>query len=87
MGQLQDKQAQTIDRLEKYRKYQATITLNGVESFAHNLMVKAKLMELGFTNVTVEGTGCTRIATGVWSRDAQSIINLTSSRVSEIKAL
>jgi hypothetical protein len=85
MGQPQER-ARAIDRLEKFRKYQATISLSGLETFAHNLMVQAKLMEAGFTNVYVHGTGSTRIATGVWSRESQPIVNMPS-QVSDVKEL
>lgn len=86
MGPLHVRQAQAIDRLEKYRKYQATITLSGLEAFAHNLMLRAKLMDAGFSNVIVEGTGSTRTATGVWSRESQPIVSMPP-QVSDIKEL
>lgn len=86
MGPLHAKPAQAINHLEKYRKYQATITLSGLEAFAHNLMLREKLMDAGFSNVIVEGTGSTRTVTGVWSRESQPILNLPS-QVSDIKEL
>lgn len=86
MARLLDKPALIIKNLEKYRKYQATISLNGLETFVHNVMVREKLMQAGFTNVTVEGSGATRKATGVWSRESQPITDMPS-KISDIKEL
>jgi hypothetical protein len=76
----------TITALEKYRKYQATITLSGLEVFVHNLMVREKIMNAGFSNVVVEGTGDTRLVTGVWSRDRLPLSELPR-QISDIKEL
>lgn len=77
----------TIDRLEKYKKYEATILLSGLETFAHNILIREKLMQAGFSNVIVAGSGSVRTATGVWSRETQPIAGKIPSQVSDIKVL
>jgi subtilisin family serine protease len=47
--------------------YRATITLNGIEQFASNGMIADKMTQYGFANVTVTGSGATRIAEGLWT--------------------
>lgn len=58
--------------VEKGKRYKATITLGMLQSFATNEMVADKLKETGFTDVSVTGSGKTRIAIGVWDRDTVS---------------
>lgn len=52
--------------VEKNCHYEADIQLTGVQGFATNDMVAAKLKEVGFTNVIVKGFGTNRKATGFW---------------------
>jgi len=58
--------------VEKGKRYKATITLGMLQSVASNEMVADKLRETGFADVTVTGSGRTRIATGLWARDTVS---------------
>jgi hypothetical protein len=46
--------------------YRATLTLSLFEQFAGNDIVASKFASAGFTNVTVTGSGSTRIAQGFW---------------------
>lgn len=55
--------------LEKNAKYQATISLNFIEQIADNNFIAKKLIDEGFTNVTVTGSGAQREVTGVWSKE------------------
>jgi hypothetical protein len=47
----------------------ARISLSGLNRFATNVMVAAKLEDAGFTNVEVEGSGGIRLAIGYWPLD------------------
>lgn len=55
--------------VEKNCNYEAAIQLSGVQAFATNDMVAAKLKEVGFINVQVHGYGTKRKATGHWPRE------------------
>ena len=57
-------------KLIQGQKYQATITLSGLEAFAPNDMVAIKLKDAGFKDVVVTGTSKTRTATGVWGKES-----------------
>lgn len=48
------------------RRYRATVVLNGFEQFASNSVIADKLMQVGFTNVDVTGSGGARQAEGTW---------------------
>jgi hypothetical protein len=52
--------------VEKGKRYKARITLGFVQRLATNEMVAGKFMEVGFTNVVVNGSGGERHATGLW---------------------
>lgn len=58
--------------VEKGKHYQATITLGMLQSMASNETVADKLREVGFTDVSVTGSGRMRIATGLWPGDTVS---------------
>lgn len=49
------------------RRYRATVLLRGLEQFAGNNHVAARLSELGFVDVMVTGSGSRRSAEAVWS--------------------
>lgn len=49
------------------KRYRATITLGGMERWASNEMIAAKLREAGFAEVAVSGVGSTRVAEAVWA--------------------
>jgi hypothetical protein len=51
------------------RRYQATISLGMLESFASNEMIADRLRAAGFSEVDVEGTGASRSAQAVWAND------------------
>ncbi len=71
--------------LETGRRYQARISLGLLQSVASNDMVADRLREAGFDDVAVTGSGRTRTATGLWSRD--SISGAVPSDISDIKLL
>jgi hypothetical protein len=51
------------------RRYQATLSLGMLESFASNDMVADRLRAAGFSEVDVEGTGASRSARALWAND------------------
>ena len=51
------------------RRYQATLSLGMLESFASNEMIADRLRAAGFSEVDVEGTGASRSAQAVWAND------------------
>jgi hypothetical protein len=51
--------------------YQATIRLGFFESVASNDSIAAKLLDAGFVNVTVWGSGRDRFARGEWGGATQ----------------
>jgi hypothetical protein len=55
--------------VRKGKWYVARISLSGINRFATNSMVAAKLEDAGFTNVAVEGSGGIRLAIGYWPLD------------------
>lgn len=48
------------------RRYRATITLGWLERWASNEEIAEKLRAAGFSNVTVTGSGWTRVADASW---------------------
>lgn len=48
-------------------RYRATIALNGFQQLASNATVEGMLQGYGFINVTVSGSGATRVAEGTWN--------------------
>ncbi len=48
------------------RRYRATITLGWLERWASNDEIAEKLRAAGFSNVTVTGSGWTRVADASW---------------------
>lgn len=48
------------------RRYRATITLGWIERWASNAMIAEKLTTAGFSDVSVSGSGATRIAEASW---------------------
>jgi hypothetical protein len=53
--------------VHKGRRYRATVVLSGFEQLASNQQVAGKFTDLGFTDVTVTGSGKTRHGEGTWS--------------------
>lgn len=51
------------------RRYQATLSLGLLESFASNDMIADRLRTAGFSEVDVEGTGASRSARAFWAND------------------
>lgn len=51
------------------RRYQATLSLGLLESFASNDMVADRLRAAGFSEVDVEGTGASRSARALWANE------------------
>jgi len=54
-------------QLNKGKRYQAEITLSGLQIIVPNSEVSRKFVELGFINVNATGTEATRTVTGMWS--------------------
>jgi hypothetical protein len=55
--------------VKRGRRYQATLSLGLLESFASNDMVADRLRAAGFSEVDVEGTGASRSARALWTND------------------
>lgn len=67
------------------RRYKATISLGMLESFAGNDMIAARLQEAGFAEISVEGSGPTRHAEGLWPNgDASAELPAQITAVTEI---
>ena len=71
--------------VEKGKRYRATITLGLLQGFASNEMVAGHLIEAGFSDVHVTGSGSTRIATALWDKD--TVTGPIPDEISEISAL
>jgi hypothetical protein len=52
--------------VRKGQRYKAKITLSFLQRLATNEMVAGKFQEVGFTDVSVTGSGRTRHAEGLW---------------------
>jgi hypothetical protein len=65
--------------VRKGKWYIARIALSGLNRFAPNSTVAARLEDVGFTNVRVEGSGGIRLAIGYWPGD-----NATAEQPMEI---
>jgi len=48
------------------KRYRATISLGLVERLASNDMIADRLRTAGFTDITVSGSGATRVAEARW---------------------
>jgi len=48
-------------------RYRATLALSGFDQFASNDLIEGRLQGYGFINVTVTGSGGTRVAEGTWN--------------------
>lgn len=67
------------------KRYRATITLTGFESWASNTTIAGKLTEAGFKNVKVSGDGDQRIGEGLWAKpDTTAEIDPHLSNITEI---
>jgi hypothetical protein len=71
--------------LKQNQRYTASIQLESIEIFAPNTMVVDRLRSVGFVDVSVEGTGGKRIATGTWSKETQ--VATVPKQVKEINEL
>jgi hypothetical protein len=68
------------------RRYRATIALNWWEQLASNDMIAKQLIDAGFTDVTVTGSGPEREAEAVWPGvDATAEIPSQVAAISEIE--
>ena len=50
------------------KRYRATLALDSVERLADNALIARKFRALGFSKVSVSGTGAMRRVEGVWLR-------------------
>lgn len=55
-------------------RYRAELRLSWSESFAGNSTIREKLVEAGFTNVTVSGDGRSRRAEGTWAGGEEDVV-------------
>jgi hypothetical protein len=58
----------TLYTVRQGRRYRATIALGFFESWASNETVAGKFEEVGFTEVSITGSGRRRLGTGLWPR-------------------
>jgi len=67
------------------KKYRATITLSGLEAWAGNETVTAKLVDAGFKEVKVTGDGGKRNGEGRWAKpDTTAEIDPHLSGITEV---
>ena len=78
--------AQAVFAVRQGKRYRANVNLSwGEQLVASNEMVQAKLIEAGFAEVTVTGTGAVRKAEALWSGpDKSGEIDPHLSDVTEI---
>jgi hypothetical protein len=48
------------------KRYRATLSLGMLERFASNEMIADRLRAAGFSDISVAGTGATRLAEALW---------------------
>jgi hypothetical protein len=53
--------------LQQGKRYRATVALSGIEQLASNAMIAARLVQIGFKEVVVTGSGGSRQVQGVWT--------------------
>lgn len=53
--------------VQQGKRYRATITLGWIERLAGNETIAEKLRAAGFSEVSVSGSGGTRVAEALWS--------------------
>ena len=58
--------------VQKGKRYQATINLGFFQAVASNDMVADEFRKVGFSDVTVTGSGRTRHAVGSWTQGDRS---------------
>ena len=58
--------------VHRNKRYRATIKLGLIEQLAGNATIVEALHEAGFTDVSVEGSGATRLAEATWTLDDAS---------------
>lgn len=90
MAQQHNQTAHGVNTLKKFKKYEAGLKLGTGESFFPNSMIAEKLKGEGFTSVSVSGSGSSRKALGIWTRDALNIADLPKDvmqRITYIKEL
>jgi len=69
------------------RRYRATISLGLIESLAGNEFIADQLRQAGFIDVSVDGSGTTRHAEGLWPLpDATAELPAQIRAVTEIEA-
>jgi hypothetical protein len=64
--------AVAIYTVRQGKRYRATITLGLVERIANNDMIAERLRDAGFADITVSGSGGTRIAEARWPNEDAS---------------
>jgi hypothetical protein len=52
--------------VQQGKRYRATISLGLLERFASNDMIAERLRTAGFSDVSVTGSGATRVAEALW---------------------
>jgi hypothetical protein len=69
-------------------RYEATVKLKGLQSFAPNSLIVAELVKYGFTDVKVEGSGSERVAVATWAGETQENVSLPEqvSNVREVSS-
>jgi hypothetical protein len=67
------------------KRYRATISLGVLERFANNDIIAGRLRTAGFTDISVSGSGSTRIAEALWpAADATAELPKQITEVVEI---
>jgi hypothetical protein len=59
--------------LHQNKRYRATITLTGIETWAGNSMIEDKFRALGFKDPKVTGSGGLRQGEALWAGQDQSV--------------
>ena len=71
--------------LRQGKRYHATVSLGLIERLASNEMIAEKLRETGFAEVSISGSGATRVVEALWPRaDATEEMPSQVTRVVEI---